>query len=243
MPLFKEQLLEIWERGHNQHPVDQALTILSYASPRKTRMELAELSIGRRDLLLLELREQIFGKILNCGGACPNCKEPVEISFTTKEIRTHSIVPEQHETELQCDDYRIGYRLPDSRDLAAIAGCANDETARRLLIERCLVKITKKEVPIASNELSEEAIRQSEQAIAEHDPQSEILLALSCPECGTEWQMLFDIVTFLWAEIAANAKRLLQEIHILATAYGWTETDILELSDARRYIYLEMANA
>lgn len=71
----------------------------------------------------------------------------------------------------------------------------------------------------------------------------EILLDLNCPECGAHWQLLFDVVNFLWVEIAASAKRLLLEIHALAKTYGWTERYILTLSDVRRQSYLEMINA
>jgi len=238
--LSKSQLLAIWERGRNQHPVDQALTILNFASPDQTRSELAELSIGQRDTRLLSLREQLFGGTLHCAGTCPDCNEPVDISFAIKEIQVHSTVSDQQGTELTWDDLQITYRPPNSRDLAAIASCTNDRSAEKVLIERCMVKIKRNGLPIEANELSEEAIRKTEQAIAECDPQAEILLDINCPECGSQWQQLFDIANFLWIEISVQAKRLLQEVHTLAKAYGWTEMDVLKLSDIRRQIYLEM---
>lgn len=239
--LSKQQLLKIWECGRHQHSVDQALTILSFATPDQTRSELAELSIGQRDTCLLSLREQLFGETLHCAGACPDCNEPVDISFAIKEIQVQSAESERQETELTWKDFKIGYRLPNSWDLAAIAGCANEQSAVKVLLERCLVNIVQNGLSIQANELSEEAILKTEQAIAERDPQAEILLDLNCPECDTQWQQLFDIAHFLWIEISTQAKRLLQEIHTLARAYGWTEANILELSDVRRQIYLEMA--
>jgi hypothetical protein len=51
--------------------------------------------------------------------------------------------------------------------------------------------------------------------------------------------MIFDIASFFWTEIAAEAKRLLGEVHILASAYGWREADILSLNPLRRRFYLE----
>jgi hypothetical protein len=244
MPLLSQkQLLEVWERGRNQHPVDQALTILTLTSKNQTRHELAELCIGQRDNRLLALRERIFGEALHGEAVCPDCNERVEISFNINEIRAESTGSDNQESELAFGDYRIRFRVLNSWDLAAIAGCTNDERARSLIIERCLVQIVRNEVPIDSNQIPEEVIRKAEQAIAERDPQAEILLDLNCPECGGQWQLLFDIVTFLWTEITAKAKRLLWEIHSLAKAYGWTEAEILELSDGRRQIYLEMTSA
>jgi hypothetical protein len=72
------------------------------------------------------------------------------------------------------------------------------------------------------------------------DPQAEVLLDLNCPACGHGWQALFDVVAFFWAELAAQAKRLLREVHTLARAYGWREADILGMSARRRQFYLEM---
>ena len=52
--------------------------------------------------------------------------------------------------------------------------------------------------------------------------------------------MLFDILSFFWGEIQICARRLLREVHALASAYGWTESEILSLSTTRRHAYLEM---
>ena len=79
--------------------------------------------------------------------------------------------------------------------------------------------------------------------MAETDPQADVQLALACPACGHTWQATFDIVSFFWSEINAWAYHTLREVHGLALAYGWTETDILALSPQRRQLYLEMATA
>ena len=61
--------------------------------------------------------------------------------------------------------------------------------------------------------------------------------------CGHEWDELFDVVSFVWAELEVQACRLLQEVHVLARAYGWREGDVLALSPRRRRLYLEMVGA
>jgi hypothetical protein len=82
-----------------------------------------------------------------------------------------------------------------------------------------------------------------EDQMAAADPQADVRLALSCPACGHQWQEVFDIVSFLWGEVQAWALRLLREVHTLASAYGWSEADILALSPQRRQMYLEMVGA
>ncbi len=57
---------------------------------------------------------------------------------------------------------------------------------------------------------------------------------------GFVFSVAFDIVSFLWNELNAWAIRTLREVHILASAYGWSETDILAMSPWRRQFYLEV---
>jgi hypothetical protein len=81
------------------------------------------------------------------------------------------------------------------------------------------------------------------QALAEADPLAETLLKLRCAVCSHEWQEPLDIADYLWSEIEARARRLLIEVHSLASAYGWSEADILALSEPRRRLYLDMVQA
>ena len=72
------------------------------------------------------------------------------------------------------------------------------------------------------------------------DPQADVQLALSCPACGQQWRATFDVVSFLWDELDAWARRLLREVHTLASAYHWREADILAMSRWRRQYYLDL---
>jgi hypothetical protein len=52
-----------------------------------------------------------------------------------------------------------------------------------------------------------------------------------------------DVARFLVREMVATARRLMAEIHELASAYGWSERSIATMSDARQSAYLEMLTA
>ncbi|MGQ0568671.1 MAG: phage baseplate protein, partial [Armatimonadota bacterium] len=86
--------------------------------------------------------------------------------------------------------------------------------------------------------LPEEIVTELAARMAEAQPEAEVLLDLECAACGHRWQAPLDIAAFLWTEIASRAKRLLREVHTLAQVYGWRESDVLALSDARRQHYL-----
>lgn len=80
------QVVNVWERGEGQYGLERALTILSVAYPERSRQELASLSIGQRDTLLLELRQQIFADTLGGFAKCEKCAARVEYSLRTREI-------------------------------------------------------------------------------------------------------------------------------------------------------------
>ena len=73
-----------------------------------------------------------------------------------------------------------------------------------------------------------------------YDPQVEIRFRMQCPACSHSWTALFDILSFFWAEIDAQARRLLDVVHLLARAYGWSEAEIRDLSTARKNYYLKL---
>ena len=73
------------------------------------------------------------------------------------------------------------------------------------------------------------------------DPLSEVLVGVACPACGTEFVVDLDVAGFVWAELRGRARELLRDVHVLARAYGWTESEVLALGERRRAAYLELA--
>jgi hypothetical protein len=154
-----------------------------------------------------------------------------------------------HRFSAEIGDLTVQYRLANSTDLEAAAACKDVDAARRLLLDRCVLEIqnngSEQGQPIAQHEktFTPAFVTTLASQMAEQDPQAEVLLNLQCAECKHEWQSLFDIATFFWAELEIHAKRLLNEIYILARAYHWREQEILALTPLRRRWYLEMVTA
>jgi hypothetical protein len=243
--LSAHELLRIWEVAQGQHLVDQALTILAVAVPELSREELLTLSIGQRDTYLLAVRERTFGPQLTGTAECAVCQERLEFAFDVAELcdafdmKDRGVTTNQ-EHEVTIQGYPVRFRLPNSLDLARIAGCRDIVTARNMLIQRCVEQSSQESGEVAVTELPETVVAVLAECMAQCDPQAEIQLDLNCPACGQGWSAMFDIVWFFWTEIRAQAIRLLREVHTLARAYGWREVDILSMSAARRQLYLEM---
>lgn len=241
LPLSARDLLHVWDWGESQHSVDRALTLLAVACPDMAREELAEITIGQRNTLLITLWELTFGSSLDGYAECPQCCERLEFTVNVPDLHcANAVEPSKSELALTAEGFEVYFRLPNSLDLQEIAHCNETDTARDILVRRCLLKARQGDKEIAAETLPEPVITELSNQMLQYDPLSEVRLDLQCPECGNRWASFLDIVSFLWAEIMSQAKRLLQEVHILASVYGWREADILAMSARRRQLYLEM---
>ena len=144
------------------------------------------------------------------------------------------------EHDLTVGEYDLRFRPLDSRDLAEAALRRGRAEARAALVSRCLIDARRGGELVRPSDLPEEVVASLAERASECDPHAEVLLGLDCGGCGHHWTPLFDIASFFWREIAAEAKRLLLAVHALASAYGWRESEVLSMSAARRQMYLEM---
>ena len=232
--LSATELLAVWERAFSQSTIQRALALLAAACPESPPDALAGLSIGRRDARLLALREATFGPAFTALAVCPACGDAMELTFHADDLRPATAAEPPAKLELQIEGLDLRVRLPTSADLLAISRPDDLAAARSQLLARCLIG--------GPDQMPERVLDGVIARMALADPLADIQLALHCAGCGHGWQAAFDIVSFFWREIHAWARGLLREVHILATAYGWREDDILALSPARRRFYLEMVS-
>jgi hypothetical protein len=237
---------DLWERGHQLHALDRGLLALAAALPDTPQESLANWPLGRRNRALMELQCVCFGRTLQGQISCPQCAEMLEFRMDGQVLLTHcgtgvppvrtagTAVAPGTETIVAKGQ---SFRLPTTRDLARVMRETEPRLAAIQLVESCRVGTTE----VA--EWSDQDVEEIGERMAAVDPMAEIRLKFDCAQCGHQWEESLDIVAFLWMEIEARAKRLLMEVHTLAAAYGWTEKEILSLSEPRRRLYLEMVRA
>ena len=173
--------------------------------------------------------------------SCSACAEKLELSLETAALRIVPEMPPEQVFDHSLGEWEVRFRLPNNLDIASLDPEADDETRRRQLLAFCVIEARRGGASVAAEALPLEAVAAIAARMAEADPQAELQLALTCPQCAHQWASALDIVSFLWSEINAWAVRILNEVHILASAYGWREADILGLSPARRAAYLDLA--
>lgn len=244
--LTQAGLLNLWETGHTLHSLDRGLLAIE-ATAAESATAVADWPIGRRNRALAELHATAFGRRLRGWIVCRACGERLEFDVDAMSLADHS----KTEGEPYIRFHGRCYRLPTSRDLAALAvessSDSDAELAARRLVERCRLATepgaTQHDVSGSERALSETDIDEIGERMAAADPLAEILLHFDCPACNASFEESLDLNTFLWAQIERKALRLLRDVHTLAAAYGWSEPEILALTPARRAAYIEMVQA
>jgi hypothetical protein len=233
------QLLALWEQGVELSLPRRAMLLLEAACPDLSGDEIARLPIGRRDELLSDLRERLFGAEITLIAQCTECNETLETELRLSDITLGSAADGAEQT-LTVDGYRVAFRLLTAGDLLNLPG---DPLAARLaLVSRCLIELRNSDGESTPAHAPPEIINDAlANALSQADPRADLRFAFACPSCAHEWSAPFDITTALWKEIHAWAQRTLRDVHALARAYGWREADIVTLSPTRRQIYLELS--
>lgn len=185
-------------------------------------------TVGARQAALLEFYAGNFGERLDGVSACPGCATEVELNVPVAELVSGMPAPEPVEP-LDVDGVQVRWRLPSTADLAASARCADPALGAVLLLER-----------IAGAGLSEPGRKALAQRVAAADPFADITFDFTCPECAATWESPLDAGEFVWARLRSTARRLLGEVDELARVYGWSEGQVLALSQQRRNSYLEL---
>lgn len=249
--LNADELLTVWEQGLQQPLLRRALMLLAAAFPEIPADHLSKLSIGQRDGLLMQLRECLFGQTLLNTAVCPECHERIEWQNNLSDflLSRDQIQTPLKEFDLDIGGYQLLFRLPNSLDIAAVINSNHKQDQKHYqryqqqLLSRCLLKIEQQGTGCDFEELPAAVLVSLIDHLEVLDPQADIRLNLTCPECSHVWTVLFDIASFLWTEINDWAEHMLQTVYQLAAGYGWSEQEILRLSPVRRQLYLGLMGA
>lgn len=227
--LNPSQLLALWEHGARRHPLDRALLLFALAAPDTPPEALADAPLGTCNAALMRLRWETFGNRLPVWTDCPCCGERMAFELDPAQLPPMTPPP----TSIEVAGQR--FHCPASRHLAEIAGSTDaDQAAYRLL-----VACAESAAALPGDEQALRGLGEAvETALEAADPWADLSLLFHCPGCGHTGEACFDIAGYLWEEIDCQARQLLDEVHLLAQAYGWSEPEILALSDARRAAYL-----
>ena len=240
------ELLATWEAGLAGSDADRAMLLHALARPAAGAQRLLSVPVGAREADLLALRAAVFGDTAQVRLRCDGCDEEMEFGLDTRQVLARACPREASDAgeagepvEVTVGEWVVRFRLPTPGDLIA-AGQSGPARARDVLLGRCVLEARRGEVRVRAADLPGAVQEEVAAAAAEADPHADVWLDAPCPACGRHASVVLDAASFLWAELDAWARGTLLEVHLLATAYGWTEPDVLALSPRRRRHYLEL---
>jgi hypothetical protein len=231
-PLSFAELLTVWEENWRRPPLWQGLALAAAVCPEETVETLMREPLGRFNARLWTFRLWCFGSLLTAVTDCPGCGEKVEATLDVASLCIGAEAQSGEDwQEIATEAGAVRFRLPALGDLLAAGEATSLEEATQRLIQRCVE---------TSGALSGELLAILSAKIEEADPLALLELHGHCPHCGQAWAGFLDAASFVWRELQTWAERTLQEVHLLARAYGWREQEILALSPTRRQAYLRM---
>jgi hypothetical protein len=233
-----DRLLGLWERALAAPAWARGDALLTDAQDGAAR------ALGARNAQLFDLHGQLFGRELALLSQCPECASSVEFSVDCgalgAQLRT-GVTGQTHRVEI--DGHCVEFRLLCSADLAAASHAASDEDFAREVLERCVLACTHEGESVRVRDLPVSVLDTVSRRLEALDPAAAVSFDVTCPQCTARWDARLDVGATVWRKVQAAAERVLLDVHALARAYGWSESEVLRLSPTRRSAYLQMAAA
>jgi hypothetical protein len=207
--------------------------------PRRTGHRLARAidpagrSLARRDAALLEFHRRRYGPELLGVADCPGCGEAIEVALAIDLLRP---TPEADGPfEIRTGEWRVEFVLPGADAVASAA----DE---RALAEMCVVAATRLpgDTPHPPSDLPVQVLSALGERMDALHPAADVRIRLTCEACGEAWTTTLDVAEMIGARATAEALQVMDEVHVLARSYGWSERDVLSLSRPRRRAYVDL---
>jgi hypothetical protein len=229
-------VLDMLDAGESLSPPGRALLLARLGGAAD---DPASLPLGSRDRLILQLRAQLLGDVIEAVDVCPHCHEQTSFELSCASM-TESAAHQPEPITVHCDDFTVVCRPLTGRDLLAAAHAGPDGTRGRLIAATVLEARRGAEM-VDALALPQVVVDEIARLLVEADPLADVVLSLSCPACHGVWDTSLDIGEFVWRELRDWGRRVLREVHTLARAYGWREPDVLAIPPSRRRVYLEWA--
>lgn len=191
--------------------------------------------VGRRLRALLVLLRITEGNgTMNLSASCTeaDCAQTFGFELPLDALPAGGDVPPSSIEVRVEDDRRLAVRLPTGDDLRQwrAARPASREQAVRLMLDTLLL----------DGELRPADEAAVSAAIASHDPLVDFSVSCTCPACGAANFVQIDLEQLAVRRLAHYQRRLLLEVHRLASHYGWTERQVLAVPARRRAQYLAL---
>lgn len=239
------EVLRLWDACRDASLQERALALAAAADDGADSLTPADRPVGRVTALLLRLHQALAGPRMAATVGCPGCLRTVEFAASAEALLGLEDKIVDSPAPLLHGGYEVAWRCPSYRDLQALAeqpGADDPDRGAVLLLERCVLSLRHEEsaTAMACADLPDAVREALTEAMAAADPLADLLVDLRCPDCELEFTADFDVAAFVWAEVESRGRQLLLDVDALARSYGWSEREVLALSEPRRACYVRI---
>ncbi|SCX79590.1 hypothetical protein [Nitrosospira sp. Nsp13] len=183
--------------------------------------DLAALTVSQVDRLLAAVYDMLYGDRAECQVRCKACREGYEFTLSLS-----TIIAAQDAAWIGPPAADGTWTLSDGRRLRAPK--LGDLEAAKQQPEALFARLVVAGDPTTRPELVTEFLDRAA-------PLLSFDLSAPCPHCGSEEIVYFDLSRYLSQRLAGERVLMLREIHLIASRYGWSHSEIMQLSrDDRR---------
>ncbi len=201
------------------------------------RTRAALLCVVDRRFLMRSLHAWLGGEAQWHTATCSRCKAPFDFPLRLSRLPVGEAGEGYPFARVSGGKTSWTLRLPNGADQEAIADLPDEETARQHLLAR--IRLDGPADALAEMAGDPDGWARIESALEAIAPALIDRVRADCPECGAQNVIEPDPYPLL----RQSAHPLLEEIHRIARAYHWSETEILALPRGRRRRYLELIDA
>jgi hypothetical protein len=231
-------LLAAWEDAGAVPAAAVGAVLLHHAGMVGDLDTCLDLPLATTSALVARVYAESFGDTVECVLTCGSCAEPLEVTLPLDAFSdlpdgpgTATVTPPQTGRALVV-------RCPTTRDLLAVAAVSDPAAA---LLARCLTDADGTAVDPGS--LDPDTVQAVDAAAEDLAGAAAVLVRSTCPNCGFEVSADVDVSGLLWQRVSDEVPAVLAEVAELASAFGWSETDILAMGAPRRGAYLGLARS
>lgn len=207
------------------------------------REALWQWSVGERLQGLLAIFLATSGRVMTAVATCGHreCGEQVELEFELEGFATGSPMAT---TWSSPDGERVQCRPPTGRDQEAWRAQAQMEgVIDEPWLARRLIDSIDGSPPDAGWTIPEAWLEPIAASLEACDPLTALTITMTCAVCARPTDVEVDLEYLLIEGLRQPQRALLEDIHRLAGAYRWSETEIIALPAWRRAHYLARIDA
>ncbi|TQM64954.1 hypothetical protein [Humibacillus xanthopallidus] len=236
MPARPGETLALWEALASTTSVARGASVLVALGAADGLADAVRMPLATAARAALgELRERA-GPQVQTVLTCPDCGAVLDVPLVLDDllVATDGLSEGAAASRVTVDGVVV--RGPTTEDLLVALASPEPSAALR---DRCVTWPAGIDATTLDPAVRDRALAAAEELAGA----SALAVRLDCPDCGGDVTAEVDAVALLAERVADEVRDLLSDVAELAMAFGWSEDDVLRLSDARRRAYLGLARA